>query len=96
MEAIGRRTRKLSKQEVRLVRSRLLPTWQSGAGIAMHAGLPAKTVLAALKRYANEWGVETKLIYLDGHNQVHMFRARQRVLVMGVSFPMDADELEEA
>ena len=36
----------LTRQQLRLVQTRLLSTWQTSAAIAQHCGLPARTVLA--------------------------------------------------
>ena len=90
-----RATKPLTRQQIKLVQSRLLSTWQTSAAIAQHCGMPARTVLAALKRHQSEWGLETRPLRVDGHNQVHLWRRRQRVLVMGVSFPMDGDNEDE-
>lgn len=86
--------RPLGRAALKLVQTRLLPTWQTSAAIAQHCGLPARTVLAALKRHQSEWGLEMRTTRIDGHNQVHMWRRRQRVLLMGVSFPVDGDNEE--
>jgi hypothetical protein len=84
--------RPLDRQQLKIVQTRLLSTWQTSAAIAQHCGLPARTVLAALKRYEREWGLQMRI---DGHNQVHLWRRRQRLLVMGVSFPLPGDNDEE-
>lgn len=91
-----RQVRLITAAEKRVILSRLLPTWQTAAAIAQHSGLPARTVLALLKAKGEDWGLETRLARVDGHNEVHMFRQRQHILVMGVSFPMVADDQEEA
>ena len=85
-------TKPLTPPQLKLIRARLLPTWQTAAAIAQHAGFPAKTVLTILRKNANDWGLENRVIRIDGHNEVHMFRKRQMILVMGVSFPMAEDE----
>jgi len=85
----------LNRQQLKLVQTRLLSTWQTSAAIAGHCGLPARTVLAALKKHEREWGLEMRTMRLDGHNQVHLWRRRQRLLVMGVSFPLPGDDDNE-
>lgn len=88
--------RPLDRQQLKILHTRLLSTWQTSAAIAQHCGLPARTVLAALKKHEREWGLETRPLRMDGHNTVHVWRKRQRLLVMGVSFPMpDDNEGEE-
>ncbi len=92
MNILPARYKPANKQELVLIRSRLLPTWQTAAAIAQHCGLPARTVLAALKRHEQDWALETRMVRIDGHNQVHVYRRRQRILVMGVTFSVEADE----
>lgn len=89
------RAKPATRDQLTLIKSRLLSTWQTAAAIAQHCGLPARTVLAALKRHQSDWALEMRTTRLDGHNQVHLWRKRQRVLVMGVSFPMPGDNEEE-
>jgi hypothetical protein len=91
----ARNTRPMTAAELKQVRARLLPTWQTGAAIAQHAGLPAKTTIAALTKKANEWGLERRVIRIDGHNEVSLWRKRQLTMVLGVSFPMAGDEDDE-
>jgi 3-hydroxyisobutyrate dehydrogenase-like beta-hydroxyacid dehydrogenase len=88
------RTKPLTKLQLNLIRAALLPTWQTAAAIAQHAGCPARTAITALKTNATEWQLETRLARIDGHNQVHMFRQRRMVQVMGVTVPMDDEEEE--
>lgn len=88
------RTKAPTKLQLNLIKAALLPTWQTAAAIAQHAGLPARTAITALKAHSTEWGLETRLARIDGHNQVHMFRQRRLVQVMGVTVPMDDDEDE--
>lgn len=85
------RPRQPTKLEISLTRAALLPTWQTAAAIGQHAGIPARTSLAVLQAKANEWQLETRLARIDGHNQVHMFRKRRMVQVIGVTVP-SADE----
>lgn len=87
-------TRPPTMLQVKLIRAAMLPTWQTAAAIAQHAGVPARTALTVLKRSATDWMLEAKLVRIDGHNQVHMFRQRRIVLVMGVSVPQDEEEVE--
>lgn len=95
MEPPRASSRPLNRDQLRIVRTRLLSTWQTSAAIAQHCGLPARTVLAALKRHETEWGLEMRTMRLDGHNQVHLWRRRQRILVMGVTFPLPGDDDSE-
>lgn len=89
------RPKPLTREQKRLIRNRLLSTWQTSAAIAQHCGLPARTVLAALQHNEREWGLEMRTVRLDGHNQVHLWRMRQRVLVMGVTFTLPGDNDDE-
>lgn len=77
-----------TKVQLDLIRSVLLPAWQTAAAIAMHARLPARTALVVLKA-ADGWGIESKLVRIDGHNQVHVFRLRPVQIVLGVAMPVD-------
>lgn len=86
------RTKAPTKLQLNLIKAALLPTWQTAAAIAQHAGLPARTAITALKAHATDWQLETRLARIDGHNQVHMFRQRRMVQVMGVAVPTDDDE----
>lgn len=86
------RAKPLTKLQLNLIRAALLPTWQTAAAIAQHAGCPARTAITALKTHATEWLLETRLARIDGHNQVHMFRQRRMVQVMGVTVPVDDDD----
>jgi len=88
-------SRPLNRQQLKLVQTRLLPTWQTSAAIAQHCGLAARTVLTALKKHETEWGLEKRVVRIDGHNCVHLWRRRQRILVMGLSFPMGTDDAED-
>ena len=90
-----RLTKPPTKLQLNLIKAALLPTWQTGAAIAQHAGVPARTAITALKANATEWRLETRLVRVDGHNEVHMFRQRQIVQVMGVAVPVGGDEAEE-
>ncbi|MBA3591810.1 hypothetical protein [Methylibium sp.] len=82
--------------KLRWVRDALLPTWQTAAAIAMHAGVPARTAIAVLNHCANDWKLETKIARMDGHNQVHLFRQRKMIQIMGVTVPQDEEEEVEA
>lgn len=95
MDRVLARPRPLTRDQLRLVQSRLLSTWQTAAAIGQHCGLPARTVLAALKQHEREWGLEMRTTRIDGHNQVHVWRRRQRMLVMGVTFTLPGDNDEE-
>ena len=81
--------------QVKLIRTRLLPTWQTSAAIGQHCGLPARTVLAALKKFQIDWGLEMRTVRIDGHNQVHLWRMRQRTMVLGVTFSLPGDNDDE-
>lgn len=85
-----------TKLQVDKIRISLLPTWQTAAAIAQHAGVPARTAITVLKRSATDWQLECKLVRIDGHNQVHMFRQRKLAMVLGVAVPMpdEAEALE--
>lgn len=99
MRAVQRKSGQIGEGEVTpTVRERieaaLLPTWQTGAAIAMHVGIPAKTAVSILRRHANAWGLENRKVRVDGHNEVNMYRRRHKVLVLGVLMPLDGDEEE--
>lgn len=81
-------------RDVALIRAMVLPAWQTAAAIAQHAGVPARTAITVLKKNATDWQLETKLVRIDGHNQVHMFRQRRMVQVMGVAVPQGEEETE--
>lgn len=77
-----------------LIQAALLPTWQTAAAVAQHAGVPTRTAYAVLQKYANVWNLECRSVRIDGHNAVSMFRKRVLVRVMGVSIPQDVQESE--
>lgn len=87
------RPRQPTKLERTLIQAALLPTWQTAAAIAQHAGVPARTALTVLKTYATDWKLENRLVRIDGHNQINLFRQRSMHMVLGVTIP---DEQEEA
>lgn len=83
-----------TKLEANMIRAALLPTWQTAAAIAQHAGVPARTAVTVLKKQATDWQLETRLVRIDGHNEVHMFRQRRMVQMLGVMVPMGDEETE--
>lgn len=88
------RSRPPTKLERTLIQAALLPTWQTAAAIAQHAGVPARTALVVLKSHATDWRLENRLVRIDGHNQINLFRQRQMQMVMGVTVPMEQEEIE--
>lgn len=87
-----------TKLETGLIHAALLPTWQTAAAIAQHAGVPARTAVAVLKRQSEDWQLEVRTARIDGHNEVHMFRLRKPVKlvqVMGVAMPIPIEKLAE-
>lgn len=91
-----RNLRPPTKLERNLVQAALLPTWQTAAAIAQHAGVSARTAVTLLKAQANEWRLEVRRVRVDGHNEVTMFRQRKVVQVMGVTIALEEEEGEEA
>lgn len=84
-----------TKLQVSLIQAALLPAWQTAAAIAQHAGVPARTAVTVLKRNATDWRLEHRLVRIDGHNEVNMFRQRRFVQVLGVSMAVNEEaELE--
>jgi hypothetical protein len=88
------RSRPPTKLERTLIQAALLPTWQTAAAIAQHAGVPARTALTVLKAYANDWRLEGRRVRVDGHNEVSMWRQRSTRMVMGVTVAEDQEEAE--
>lgn len=76
-----------TKLQVNLIRASLLSAWQTAAAIAQHAGVPARTAVTVLKAKETEWQLETRMVRVDGHNEVRMVRQRVMVKVMGVTMP---------
>lgn len=87
-------TRPPTRIQTNLIRAALLPTWQTAAAIAQHAGVPTRTTITVLRRMSTEWQLETRTLRIDGHNEVHMFRQRRLMQVMGVTVPVDDEEAQ--
>lgn len=82
----------MTRDEIDAVRAKVLPTWQTAAAIGRHANVPAQTAVAVLKQFATEWRLQGRMVRVDGHNIIRMYRQQPVIQVLGVAMPFEEDE----
>ena len=73
------------------VSSKLLPTYQSLAAIALHAEVSNKECEKILVEMYNNGLIKGRQCRMDGHNLVHVFKKIEKVTIFGQQFPINDD-----